>query len=1390
MPKKAASLYVERSIDSTLRSLIPWWLEGTKETHWVTLTSQPGRGNTSLLTRFSVVLGRERRIRRRFRTILVRGEQNRPGSAPRPLGPLETAVYELSNGSRLSGLRRFGRRLREASALRLVLMLAVFLSAAALACVFVGFSEYIVSQDLGARPLLTILAEFFTSFLPRHWKNLPLWLLAASIISLPFVWMTRLLPQASPREPGPDDIRLLETREGLADTLADLCRGKQGLILLIDDARWLKDREIDFLTRLFTQDPDLHLPRLRSLRLLVVALDWYEDGQDPLVARSKDKPQPMPVPPFDLLQLRSIFLTQVPAAERQGLDEDEVLREAHGNVRLLFALRDRRLAEEMGREISQARQDEIDDRVFGLAELMIYQVASQSSPIDKKEIRAWLESDELRAHLRDFGIEPLDRARAPELIKQLCKSSLMRVAGRTCYLDAARSTALLGWMQGHDPAALARAHFFWFSESLRQVGSTPPPENVASLAPDRRQALQKAAWHAEWLVQGAGGHDVLAQAPTLGDEQRRERRLALSGALLASAVLWRSEGEPAKSIELIEAAWKALDPADAAGEPAQILLDHMWRNYWVCGDARLRETIREHTQRLPSPGAAAVHQRFEELLLGRTALSPPPPLAEPGDPFLIDLHRLTEVIWSLRQAHGFVLQGLEGGSEEIPDPLPALSSRAEFHLRYYRCLLQWKRRDLPALRASLLAWRDRLVDLESLVQGHLGDEVFGLFERARYAHLLVEIAETSPAAGEEDDRATAQELAGMLEAASLPTFRVEGELQDRLWAGARQAYEQTLYLAALLRWPTLVLEATFGLATLLLLHSPERIRREDEQWQQSWDERFGKCIEIERSLGWTFYQPEIHRLRHQFFQNVSSELSVEDAYNTLLAIRAAHYPIATILDWHHYVSILLNNYANSDNDRRRSADLYLTWARELAALPEAAGKRTFPVLQHEQADSLHFAAQAMRFLNETEAAEALLNEAEELLAPVPPPTTDPAAADPIRDLRISLKLQRAWLLGAQDRFGEHAQLVREIWRMMRRGDESLALILVSLVGLEAKEGLLQSSWPPHPGAALETDPDNAELSLPKGWLAGDRIESRIEFRIHQLLSLLPGGAPPDSGPLRIVAASRWLGVKQFAESWLRVAELAYKQELAFTTRGLMSRVLEAVAYYFAEVEKVDSKELDSLRLLMAYAPDPSRYRDRYTAALVEYENLLKRELLVQVASEQPDWKALAERVNEYLGTLVDHDLLAQRLAASLDEDAFQELSRQQSQKHAALERARLAYGSGSIDACRQLLRPVLPAQGLRWVFLEDIFVLDLWLRCHAAQPGDEQDFTERADQLRQLALRFIRQFSNTISEPHIQRLVLELLETATLFGRTQARAAVLLPQEAPRAAASALQNSA
>jgi hypothetical protein len=1331
------SFYLEREIDNRLLEALRQALQSSSRVFWITLISAPGRGNTFLLDHLQEHLRKDYSFSS-FVTLRVAGGDARSSRPPEPLGPLACALLEKVKDLGLSSLRKLLRRLRDASPGQLARCLGLVVGCALLASLLAGVSEFVTNS--GGRSL----HNFLWVYLPENWRNFPLWLLASSVVSVPlsllFLYVSRelMLPVRSV-PPSEEDARDFRSADGLSRGLREIVGRKRGAVLLVDESQWLKPFEVGFLDGL------LGGVGKRDPRVIVVAVD--SEGRDWRERLGNGRPEQfvtLEVPPFDLLELRSIWSARRPPGPARipggELGEKQVLEQAQGSVKALLSYHEREVVEEVGSEFRQVLENDIGN-VFGLSSLMALQTVRQVPSVTKAETLQWLEERDTIGALTEIGWrKPAD---PQALLREFSRSRLVRKVGDVCRFDPERRGALLAWLQQHDRPLLAKAHYFWCTSLLRRLPQPLAPRAAGDLSETERHVARSAAWHAARLglfIENPA--DFLRQATNLSPAAAAKRSAEVASGLLAAAAILRSDGDLLESRSLIsDAADWLREAGSASAELAGQAVDQLWRSYWLSGEPRFREQADGLLRDFPAVESAVestIHRRHEELMQGRDSSRAFAP-KRLGDPFLSNLDALTHGLVQVRQRHGFLLPGLADAGIRFPRPQPGSSDLLPegelWNLHLWACA---ESRSWDDLREGIAAWRLRLSD-GAPSPGRLGERAEHDLAVAWYHHRL---ADAWRGGVERDDAVDGLEDA--IRAACLAEIGPGEDLREHLWRQSKAAYQRVLRIASLLRWRVLMLKAYFGLGVFLEFHTPESQRATKEIWWEEWDLLFNHCVELEKDLGWIFYRPDLHVLRHQFFVDEGLESSVEDAYNAFLAAKAAHYPSRVVLEWHQRVAGLLNDFGNSDLDRKRSAELHELWARELAALPEAEELRRFRVLRHERAHGLLFAAQAFRLNGELSRADRLLDEADGLLLPAAAgpdaPDEDP---DRLREIQLSLPLQRAWVRKGQGREEEYISLVQELWRKMRRSDSDCVIVLRSLVNIEHKKRWLEDPWPPEPGGAVRDDPDNPELSLEDSPALD--VRTRYEFRFRQLLSL--GGV-----------ASMGLS---FGQTALDFAEMGTQLSLRWELKLLVVELLLSVWFFFAEIQEVETDELRALKLLILYAPEQLIFRERYAVALVRHQHLLKRELAVREGGEQVDWLALARHVDSYLSVLIDESMREEWIRTVLQSagagDPFfpQELEKQAE----ALRLARVALENGDPTGSARLLAPVLPSDQPVWVFLTQLQVVDLWLRAQIRAAASEE-FLRRSRQLRQLAIRFIRQFAGTIPDEQVQQLAFELVEMA------------------------------
>ncbi len=359
-------------------------------------------------------------------------------------------------------------------------------------------------------------------------------------------------------------------------------------------------------------------------------------------------------------------------------------------------------------------------------------------------------------------------------------------------------------------------------------------------------------------------------------------------------------------------------------------------------------------------------------------------------------------------------------------------------------------------------------------------------------------------------------------------------------------------------------------------------------------------------------------------------------------------------------------------------------------------------------------------------------------------------------------MDRDLIIGdTEERKLESQQMIREIWRDVERGDRHNANLLGNIVGIEHQQKLLGDPWPSD-GQEIYADPDNPRLSLPQEWFAAPSplgIACRFEFRFRQLLSLVTEDAKPSATELFLIAGlTNWEGHEKFAETILSLAAINLHGGYLRESKAILVEVLAVVALYFEKMNLQGKNALWALRLLIEYAPEKHEYRFRYVQELRKHTALMERELKARSA-EQPNWIELARRMDYFFDVLVDSDQKANRLADELMRRRLspEQFFKQQTEREKALGLGRQRFQNKQFEVGMRDLGPHLPPPAIRFVLLDDLECLDLWLRLAVNADQRPREFDVRATQLRDLACQYIRQFSFTVVEPEAQHLALELL---------------------------------
>jgi hypothetical protein len=1266
----------------------------------------------------------------------------------------------------------------------------------------------------------------------------------------------RLFPTAGPREDvKAEELEALKSDEKLTEALLEISRNCRGLILLVDDAQWLPVDERRLLVDLCAPpESKLDLRRFTErYRVLIVTLesqvvDWG--------GRPEEAVAVLDVPTFTAEQVGRIAWTQL-GEEFALLDEVEresLLGEGQEHIANLFARRAAACDEEIGRLFEVARGAGYPD-AFDQKDVMVFWAVSHRSSVGRSEMRNTLESLQEAGHLEDFGLRPV--ADTGDLVSKFPATTLAYQDDQTYHFDVPRCQALgrvldrglldpRGPGHGEGRHLLARAHYGWFRllSGRCPARSTEP---VSLWSEEQRQALREAVWHVirigSYLDRPA---DVLAKAAGLDAGGLRERRYEVAERLLDAADSYWSEGNTTEADDLVVdgAEWLPAGDAPRSRRWLERAAGQLWRHFWLSGRRAGFKHLRALLRRWPALRATPtwrINRRYERLLHCRRSLGAATRTIGLSAE-LLNLSRLTQTLCGVRRTHGLIGPALQDRSIDFHEAAGEHGhSVPEVHLRELHAAALAARGDGVRLATSLRAWKARL-ESGARFRRELGEEAIHCYSVGRYWHTLADVAQfpLSPARIDEDEAflmpGEAGVRVGLLEAVddfylAQPPEGVPP--RDFVWQEAQSAYERARQLATFLYWRPLLMEACFQEGELLREHTPEARRREVEggkPWWWRWDKLFWQSINLEREAGWIVNTPVMHRNRWEFFSShEDNEGSVEEAYNALRAVKRAGYPLPLILDWHNQVRTHLINHSDSDEDRRRDAEMNEEWAHALLPLPEARRYwRPHDSLELVQASALHFAAQARRLVKELDRADELLDRADALVeASVTTVTKGPepgrgnlvpedgngngAGGGPgaehqtrLRDLKISLRIQRAWLRKAQDRNDEYCAAVYGIWQEMRADDGDSAVVLGSLAEIEHHQKVLGTPWPA-PGMPPHVDPDSPGMSLPEEWFTAFHLplNNRYEFRLYQLLNtvncveraerfglgselarvpsvlgllytvmrgvrgqntLVPRAAPPDllfsTEMLKMVAMQRWLGIGRFAEISRSYATYGLTYGHAAETRAMIVNLLDAARFYFAEVERVDSEELETLRLLMEYEPDsPRNFRLEYVRVLIKHKHLLDHERLSLQAAEATDWYAAAQRIHKYLHVLVDDELLdscrqLELQARGLSAKSFYNT---RTLRRDAMQAALSKYDAGESAVALEILNSALPSYSIEWVLMEDLQVLHLWLECAKSAGAMSNEVAPREADLRSLALRYVRQFKLVIKEEEVRQLVSGIL---------------------------------
>jgi hypothetical protein len=865
--------------------------------------------------------------------------------------------------------------------------------------------------------------------------------------------------------------------------------------------------------------------------------------------------------------------------------------------------------------------------------------------------------------------------------------------------------------------------------------------------------------------------------------------------LVEAARVWVEEGELHDACECVMEALRWLRSLSDAG-PSTLALQavaELWNDYLLSGDAAILKSIEAAAAAFPSlvqTPAWSIWRRYREYLCGKEPSLAAAELAPEMNPDLLNLHRLTEAMWEIRQSQEYWLDFPPDPAFQWPEPIitsPALSyPEIRIHAvgaQSTVLLGRW-----TEARALLLRWRERL-ETSRPPAGTLGLECVHRLGEALYWYWMTRgllsleglegLARDSAAGGLGRPLEEA-------EAESLVWFRSQclqapDEDSTEVVRRAGAAFQRSLQGSALIGFHGIVSRASFHYGLLLKDFTPSHERADNPRWYHSWEGLFSTCITLERSFGWYVHSPDIHVQRWGFFRELDLSMSARDAYEAYRCLRSCRFPVVRAARWNAIARYALNAYGTESGDSRHAVEVWQEWARELAAQPETRPFWTLLLLDNlhiEVANALMFASQGLRNLDNLDQAVAVLDEADVAFAAADPEVTNEQKETlEFRNLLIGLKFQRAWLLEQQRRLVEYRATIHDLCQAVKPADTMVPHAVNALVRLEALDQVLRNPWsfPAAPGY----DPELPNLPLPSEWFGGEeplRIARRVDLRLWQLWSLLNAGRRPTLDAIAALTRDAWRSLDRYPEIILGLAHSASPEWLGVESSALLRLLLEGMAFYFSSVEPHGIRELDALELLVNYNQDTGLqelYRKRYLESLGRHRDLLTREVIARGGSGVTDWYGIVREIHRWLevltkNELVDRLITEEQQRRGQSRSAFeQSLSR----RREALRQARKDFEHDDHAACLKHLSDELPHTDVIWVAMIDLEILDLWLKSAVNEPAAADQIPRHQALLRKLALQYIRQISRTIPEEEGKQLALALLQDIDAHDKAAPRAA-------------------
>lgn len=1012
---------------------------------WISLDTEPARGNTWLLHDLAERFRGDYLFRFRFNTALVPAATSDAPSPP--LGPLQET---LTAPLRDRGLTNHQRRLLQAIAAHPFLFPLLVLGVPTALVLGATITQYLTDERVWS------LRHFLMHYMPQNiWRMIPVAMIGVILGVLPSA-LTRILQ----RSPGNDElqeieIKRLQSLSAMVDGLVRLIGKRQGIVLLIDRAHLLREAESLFLMNLAkpeTRPPEL-VEFFAKYQVLIVTVDEVK----PWVVSSY---RTVVVPQFGLTDLREIAKRQGKAAHDRVKDDTEEasgrLEEARRDIHSLFGGGEHLLAD-ISLHYRRAQEESPNDLAYGLDAMMVYQAVRVKSEgtveIPKGELGRWLKRLNASSHLRDFQIESADTA---ELVKSFPRTTLARPAGNQLVFDVARCRALLEWARDerHQDEAFvaARAYLYWWREAVPAITDDDLATVFAPHPPLAwRQKMKRAAWLLMELtklpVSGRALLDTMRQA------QREKTRSDAALTLVLASIVHLREGDTTLAIGAAE---DVIDWIGADGVRLDVYATHLWEMYWLTASPIVLKTLTRLREAVPSvveTQAWRIESRFQAIVHGEEAEAWKLPRKQLSE-WLLVRGALAESIRASRVERGVAFaQALHPRGEPLFVTATLAHSSAPIQLWMMRATraVEGEREDAIQL---LDEWKTALPDTSA--DCCVGDEPLQWYALAMHLHARVR--------------------AGMETGSS-----------------AEEAYNRALLLASVLNWQALTSEISYFLGVFLVDTTDPVSDAGTAPWKR-WETAFQSVLAVEKEAAWYLFTPEVLLSRWHEIRAAAVDRSLTDGWAAYQALKRSHACDEVLLEMHGTLQDDFNTCADSDEARDLSGDLQLEWAESLASKADSA-RWTMSSLEAEQALHFSLAAQARRLSERFSAVPPLIERAAARLEAV-------AAESPDRrEVELSIGFQWMCLYQDEEKWEEFAESAAALWAKLQITDSVYPVVLSSRLGEDSRRGLLRHEWPADANGQPAADPEAPHLSLSPQWMkvcGVTTVATRYEYRFWQL----------------------------------------------------------------------------------------------------------------------------------------------------------------------------------------------------------------------------------------------------------------------------------------------------